>query len=44
MVRERDLGGSDEGFRVESGKIVLEGVKIKFEARQKTLEFYQKQK
>jgi len=39
VVRERDLGGGDERFGVEIGKIGSEGVKIKFEARRKRLEF-----
>ena len=44
MVQERDLGGSDERFGAEIGKIRSEGVKIKFESRRKTLKFDRKQK
>ena len=39
MVRERNFDDSDKGFGAEIGKIGSEGVKIKFEARQKRQEF-----
>lgn len=38
-ARERDLEDSDSLLGAKVGKIGSEGVKIKFEARQKKLEF-----